>query len=151
MVQDVAAYLKWLRDPQRSYMGKDDVFRYVVERIDVTCSSSFAATKPDPPEQDHVSSETGPTTEEPISLKNKTRGAIVSFWLRGEVGHFRHLNSAMLVTLRAMQAEGAEKERAVEIVTEYVEALPIDLCLANEPSHRGSLAYAKKERRTVWS
>ena len=105
------------------YMEKDDVYRYVVGRIDLTCSSTFLVTKQKPPERDHATSQSRPMTGEPISIKNKTRTAIISFWLRGEVGHFQHLNSAVLITLRAMQAEGVERGRAVELLTDYVEAI----------------------------
>ncbi|NLS93976.1 MAG: hypothetical protein GXX96_17590 [Planctomycetaceae bacterium] len=133
-VQDVVSYLNWLNDPKRTYMAKDDVYRYVVERLNVTSWSSLSTRKSDLPDgpQAVVSSMAGPTnvtsttptTDQPIFLKNKTRWAIVSFWLHGEIGHFRHLNAAILITLRALRAEGVEKERAVELLTGYVEALP---------------------------
>ena len=127
MVQDVAGYMNWLKDPKRSYMAKDEVFRYVVERLNFLGSPSISTPKDElKEEKEPVGENVAPpaSTEKPVFLKNRTRGAIVGYWLRGEKDLFRHLNSAILVTLRALQAEGIEKEKAVEIVANYADNLP---------------------------
>ena len=104
------------------------VFSHVVERLNISGSSAVSSSKQETskeqkePVVENVA--TPASTEKPISLKNKTRGAIVGYWLRGEKDLFRHLNGAILITLRALQAKRIEKDKAVEIVTNYAETLP---------------------------
>lgn len=119
-------------------MEKEEVYEYIMARLDRTCSSPLSDRKngvqsESPPKRVEVEprsqagGEDGPSskgTSGPVPLRGKTRQAIVGYWLRGEAQHFRHLNSAILVTMRALQAEGVNKDRAVEIVTGYAEDLP---------------------------
>lgn len=128
-VQDIVGYVKWLDDPSRKYMSKDDVFRHIVERLDLSCSSS-CSQKNDQRAEKVAASENSPLSNAVSSektsypLRKRTRGAIIGFWQRGEPGHFRHLNAAVLVTLRALHAEGLVQNEAVELLMNYVEELP---------------------------
>jgi hypothetical protein len=49
-------------------------------------------------------------------MKGRTRQAIIGFWERGEAGHFKHLNAAIAVTLRALYFEGLGQDEAVDLV-----------------------------------
>ena len=42
MVQDVVGYFKWLHDRDRHFMDKDEVFDFVVKKLDLSCSSDNA-------------------------------------------------------------------------------------------------------------
>ncbi|WP_339684979.1 hypothetical protein [Gimesia maris] len=119
-VQDVVGYIQWLGDPERQYMSKEDVYRYVVERLDVRPAEIKGQT----PQNTIVEKATKPQKHEKISLKGKTRGAIVGFWQDGNSEYFAHLNAAINTTLQAMHAEGLTEEDAVDVVMSYAEDLP---------------------------
>lgn len=124
-VPDVVGYITWLNDSHRTYIAKKEVYRYVLERLDLSCSSSFSGTKSEAvakPENNMIC-QVPTVAKETASLKGKTRGAIVGYWLRGEAQHFRHLNAAILITMQALRAEGVNKERAVAVVNDYVDSL----------------------------
>ena len=72
----------------------------------IVCSSSFSVQKQEPKKQKTPAENvaTPASTEEPVFLQNKTPGAIVGYWLRGENVLFRHLNASVLITLRARRA-----------------------------------------------
>jgi hypothetical protein len=117
--QDVAGYVEWLKDAGRQYMEKDDVYRFIVQKLDLSCASSNVGEV----DRREVTA-SSQRSSAPIALKGKTRGALVGFWQRGESGHFRHINAAIAVTLRALYFEGLDQDRAVELVTQYVDELP---------------------------
>jgi hypothetical protein len=99
-------------------MAKDNVFRYLVERLNISCSSSFSVPKQEPKEQKEPVGRNiaiPASTEEPISLNNKMCGAIVGFWLRGEKDLFRHLNGAILITLRALWAQDIKRNKQLAL------------------------------------
>jgi hypothetical protein len=114
-VQDVVGYMDWLNDPHRQYMDKEEIYRFVVERLDLSLAGvkKPGREKPSPGALSVV-----------MPLKGRTRGAIVGFWRRGEAGHFSHLNAAIVVTLRALHAEGLALPEAVSLVKQYVDELP---------------------------
>ncbi|WP_197996886.1 hypothetical protein [Gimesia chilikensis] len=118
--QDVVGYIQWLGDSNRQYLPKDDVYQYVVERLDVRP----AEIKEQKQQKTVVQKATKPQKQEKRSLKGKTRGAIVGFWKDGNLEYFIHLNSAINTTLHAMRAEGLSEEDAVDVVMSYVEGLP---------------------------
>lgn len=143
--QDIVAYMNWLSNPDRSFMPKDDVYRYIVDRLDLSCSAS-ACMNGQQTCKTSISNEQ--TSKESTSksligefepenlemetcsikrsypLKGKTRGAIIGFWQRGEPGHFENINSAIYITLMALRAEGGDRKQAVDVVMQYVRDLP---------------------------
>lgn len=143
--QDIIRYTNWLDDPDRSFMSKMDVYRYIVDRLDLSCSSSTsnvdslsskkltskkdvsnnAISKFSSAEFASENSESqASSSKRSYLLKGKTRGAIIGFWQRGEPGHFGNLNSAIYVTLMALRAEGCDRKHAVDVVMQYVRDLP---------------------------
>lgn len=146
-MQDVVGYIQWLGDPDRQYMSKDDVYQYVVERLDV---------KPveikEPKQQKTVDQKaTKPQKHENKSLKGKTRGAIVGYWQEGKSDYFIHLNAAINTTLQALNAEGLSEEDAVDVVMGYVEDLPdksVSSRLDDLPEVR---RVAERTARKIWS
>lgn len=118
--QDVVGYIQWLGDSYRQYMPKEDVYRYVVERLDV----KPVEIKERKQQKTAVQKATKPQKQEKRLLKGKTRGAIVEYWQDGNSEYFVHLNAAMNTTLQAMHAEGLTVENAVDVVMDFVEELP---------------------------
>jgi hypothetical protein len=143
--QDVAGYIEWLKDGSRKYMDEDDVYRFVVERLDL--SSAAADGKETTP-----SKPSNRATQTAVSLKGKTRGALIGFWQRGETGHFRHLNAAVAVTLRALCFEGLEQDEAVELVSRYVDEIPNDDLSSRLAGDRKEIyRVIGSDARTIWS
>lgn len=136
--QDVVRYMDWLRqDPaKRTFMSKDEVNKYIMERLDFSCAGSETEKSEEQTQKSELEPEklSGLTIEVPdsktskpakkISLKGKARQSIVSFWLKGEKHHFQHLNSAIRTTLGAIHAEGVTENDAVEILMRYVADIP---------------------------
>jgi hypothetical protein len=142
--QDIVGYMNWLNDPNRSFMSKKNVYRYIVDRLNMSCSSSASnvasltckkisskndasnnATSKNPPSDfEPQSPEKQTDSSRSYPLKGKTRGAIIGFWQRGEPGHFVNLNSAIYVTLMALRAEGCDRKHAVDVLMQYVRELP---------------------------
>jgi hypothetical protein len=134
-VQDVIGYMNWLNGRDRQYMKKDEVYRFVVERLQVddTAPGNNRTNSSNTPHSTYgpiymspiFSGETEPAPEKATkTLKGKVRGAIVGFWQRGEPDHFRSLNTAIAVTLRAMYFEGLRQDTSVALVSRYVDELP---------------------------
>ena len=133
-VHDVTEYMQWLRqDPtKRTFMSKDDVRQYIVSRLDHSCADTKVQieVQPSKPEAEVVPEKiaTAPKSfvckSDRISLKGKTRQAIVGFWMHGEGYHFQHLNAAILTALGAIHAEGLSEDEAIEIMMQYVEDIP---------------------------
>lgn len=136
-VQDVVGYMNWLKQDssERTFMSKVEVQQYIMDRLDFSCANTKAAknehqTQKLTHETSKLSEQTievsEPKTSKPakISLKGKTRQAIVGFWLKGEGHHFQHLNSAINTTLEIVHAEGVTEDEAVEILLEYIKDIP---------------------------
>lgn len=120
-VQDVVGYFKWLHDRDRRYMDKKEVFDSVVERLDLSCSSDNAEPKKkQKPGEAKTGKQQAGRHAASLPMTGRTRGAI---WLRGEPGHFVHLNAAIAVTLRALYFEGLTEDEAVDLVIKYVDEL----------------------------
>ncbi|MCC9602895.1 hypothetical protein LOC67_20285 [Stieleria sp. JC731] len=140
--QDVVGYMQWLNDRSRQYMAKDDVFRYVVDRLAIrdlcsrdkegedtskkplvqaTTSKNLTSEDSSPDFRPETSNLSAPTD---YSLKGKARGALIAFWKRGEPGHFRDLNVAIYVTLLALRAEGCKSDLAHETVLRFCKEIP---------------------------
>ncbi|QGQ22374.1 hypothetical protein F1728_06660 [Gimesia benthica] len=146
-VQDVVGYIQWLGDSYRQYIPKEDVYRYVVERLDV----KPVEIKERKQQKTAVQKATKPQKQEKRSLKGKTRGAIVGFWENGKSEYFIHLNAAINTTLQAMHAEGLAEEDAVDVVMSYVEDLPdktVSSRLDDLPEVR---RVAERTARKIWS
>jgi hypothetical protein len=121
-VQDVVGYMAWLKNPDRQFMNKDEVFDFVGQKLDLACSSDNSGRKPkEPGETKLKDGKAGQRVALP--MKGRTRGAIVGFWGRSEPGHFVHLNAAIAVTLRALYFEGLSQNEAVDLVIRYVDEL----------------------------
>ena len=75
MVQDVVGDFKWLHDRDRHFMDKDEVFDFVVKKLDLSCSSDNAGRQAKEP---GVPTKTGKkeTGRQAASLpmKGRTRG-----------------------------------------------------------------------------
>lgn len=146
-IQDVVGYIQWLRDPDRQFMPKEDVYRYVVERLEIR-----PAEIKEPKQQKAVIERaTKPQNHEKKSLKGRTRGAIVGYWKNGNSENFIHLNSAINTTLQALRAEGLTEEDAVDVVMSFVEDLPdktISSRLDNLPEVR---RVAERTARKIWA
>lgn len=124
VVQDVVGYITWLHDRNRQFMDKDAIYEFVVERLDLSCSSDNAEPrKKREPGETKTGNSTAGREAASLPMKGRTRGAIVGFWLRGETGHFRHLNAAIAVTLRALYFEGLSEDEAVDLLIKYVDEL----------------------------
>lgn len=122
-VQDVVFYMKWLRSADPHFMDKDAVYDFVVQRLDVECGSTVKGKKERKAGGDSAGG--NQTCLVPaMPMKGRTRQAIIGFWERGEVGHFKHLNAAIAVTLRALFFEGLGQDEAVSLVIRYVDELP---------------------------
>ena len=146
-IQDVVRYIQWLEDPDRQYMSKEDVYRYIVERLDV----NPVEIKEPKQHKTVVQKATKPQKHEKRSLKGKTRGAIVGYWQDGNSEYFVHLNAAINTTLQAMHAEGLAEEDAVDVVMSYVEDLPdktVSSRLDDLPEVR---RVAERTARKIWS
>ena len=88
----------------------------------------------------------------PISLRGKTRRALIGVWQRGQSGHFRHLNAAIAVTLRALYFEGLDHDRAVELVARYVDELPnADLSSRLTGDRSDIYRVIGSDAKTIWS
>ena len=128
MVQDVVGYMNWLNQDRstRSYMSKDDAFKYVMERLDHTLaipsSTEFESVRPK--NRTVASGGTLGPKDSGTSLKGQTRHAIIDYWQNGDGTGFCHLNSAILTTLQAIHAEGVDQEIAEAILSEYATDLP---------------------------
>ncbi|QDU50509.1 hypothetical protein [Gimesia panareensis] len=145
-MQDVVGYIQWLGDPDRQYMNKDDVYQYVIERLDV----KPVEIKEPKQQKTVVQKVTKPQKHEKRSLKGKTRGAIVGFWENGNVEYFIHLNAAINTTLQALHAEGLAEQDAVDVVMGYVEDLPdksVSSRLDDLPEVR---RVAERTARKIW-
>ncbi|QDU05929.1 hypothetical protein V6x_56730 [Gimesia chilikensis] len=147
-VQDVVEYIRWLGDPDRQYMPKEDVYRYVVERLDVVRTAEIKEPKQ---QKTVVQKVTKSQKQEKRSLKGKTRGAIIGFWKNGNSKYFVHLNAAINTTLQALHAEGLTEEDAVDFVMGYVEELSdktVSSRLDNIPEVR---RVAERTARKIWN
>ena len=151
-VQDVAAYFEWLHDRSRKYMDKDEVFDFAVEKLDLSCSSDNAGKKVKEP-SGSAKTGNGQAGRQAASLpmKGRTRGAIMGFWLRGEAGHFNHLNAAIAVTLRALFFEGLGENEAVDLVIKYVDELD-NLDLSARLGNNKSAIYEviRRDANRIW-
>ena len=117
MAPDVVAYMAWLKDPDRQFMGKDEVFDFVSQKLDLSCSGKDKR----PAGAKHGDEK--PRHRAALPMKGRTRGALIAFWGQGETGKFFHLNAAIAVTLRALYFEGLSHDEAVDVVISYVDAL----------------------------
>ena len=132
--QDIIGYTDWLLNPDRQYMPQEDVYRYVVDRLhtenpqsSMDLPTNNRASKKQKENSTHPmerkTKSIGPDDPKPkFSLRGKTRGAIIAYWLRSEP-QFRDLNTAVLVLLRCMRAEGLDRTTASEIAMRYVREL----------------------------
>lgn len=146
-IQDVVGYIQWLGDSNRQYMSKEEVYRYVVERLDIRPTE----IKEQKPQKTVVQKATNPQKYEKRSLKGKTRGAIVGYWKDGNSKYFAHLNAAINTTLQAIHAEGLPEEDAVDVVLSYVEELPdktVSSRLDNMPEVR---RVAERTAHKIWT
>jgi hypothetical protein len=172
-VNDVTDYMQWLRqDPaKRTFMSKDEVRQYIIGRLDHSCADTKVQSEiqPSKPEAEVVPEKIADTPKslvcksDRISLKGKTRPAIVGFWMHGEGYHFQHLNAAILITLSAIHAEGLSEDEAIEVMMQYVADIPNkgissrlsgDLGLVNKEVARQvakiwSIPVSKKWQRSV--
>jgi hypothetical protein len=119
-VPNIVRYVEWLKDPDRKYMPKSEVFRWIVERLDIG-----------PPSEEQHSDKsrhsTNPTATVPPtkrSLRGRTRQALIKYWQEGDTEQFAHLNAALLVSLRVLLFEGLEKAAAIELLCGYAARLP---------------------------
>ena len=160
-VYDVVGYMNWLADRNRQYMDKDEVYRFVVERL----SQEQAAKEPrrektfNRGERDtdlYMSPTFSGATENapekpPKSLKGKLRGALVGYWQRGEGEHFPNLNTAIAVTLRAMYFERLSQDEAVALVSQYVDDLPNKSLSSRLADNRPDIdRVIENDARTIW-
>lgn len=147
--QDIVGYMRWLNDANRNFMAKDDVFRFVVDRLEIpvlcpkdsendgTCNDATSkkqmsenATCNNQTSKNlcvEFQSESSLKVDQPkksVSLKGKTRGALIGYWQRGEAKHFKNLNIAIFITLQALRAEGCDRKKAEEVILQYVRDLP---------------------------
>ena len=125
-VQDIVGYVKWLENPNRSYMSKDDVLWFILDRLDLSCAKWSDGTVTNENSATKKTAATNQTPKKSRSLKNRTRPALVGFWEKGDEGHFPHLNAAVFTTLQALHAEGLTEDDAVGVVMKYVDELPND-------------------------
>ena len=132
--QDIIGYTDWLLNPNRQYMPQEDVYRYVVDRLHAEIpqsSEGMPANKRAKRKQKENSTHAierktksiGPDEPKPkFSMRGKTRGAIIAYWLRSEP-QFPNLNTALLVLLGLLRAESLDKTTASEIAMRYVREL----------------------------
>lgn len=114
--------MNWLKNADRQFMAKDQVFDFVVQKLDLSCSADNAGrTAKEPGGSKTGAKKPGPRAVPP--MKGRTRQAIIGFWKKNEPGHFAHLNAAIAVTLRAMFFEGLSQDEAVDLVISYVDGL----------------------------
>ncbi len=78
-VQDVLGYMNWLKNPDRKHMAKDEVFDFVMQTLDLSCSPDNGG-----PAKEKGSGKTKPGDRKPgrravLPMKGRTRGAIVGF------------------------------------------------------------------------
>lgn len=122
MVQDVVGYMTWLKNPDRKFMAKQEVYDFVMQKLDLSCSADNDETKGKAPGGTKTGAKK-PGQRAVPPMKGRTRGAIIGFWGRNEPGHFAHLNAAIAVTLRALCFEGLSQDEAVDLVISYVDEL----------------------------
>lgn len=132
--QDIIGYTNWLLSPDRQYMSQEDVYRYVVDRLHAEIprsSDDLPANKRANRKQkenlthpmERKTKSIGPDDpKQEFSLRGKTRGAIIAYWLRSEP-QFPNLNTALLVLLKLLRAEGLDRTNAGEIAMRYVREL----------------------------
>lgn len=136
-VQDVVGYLAWLHEPNRTFMKQQQVYDFVMQNINLSCSVENSGHE----KQKKECSINGKKLNEHTTLpvKGRTRGAIIGFWGRGETGHFRHLNAAVAVTLRALYFEGQSQDEAVDLVISYVDGLDNSELSSRLPNNKSDI------------
>jgi hypothetical protein len=132
--QDIIGYTDWLLNPNRQYMPREDVYRYVVDRLHAEMAQSSEETtankrtnKKQKANVNHPmelrTKSNGPDDPKPkLSMRGKTRGALIGYWLRSEP-QFPNLNIALLVLLKLLRAEGLDRANAAETAMRYVREL----------------------------
>ncbi len=129
--QDIIGYTDWLLEPNRQYMPREDVYRYVVDRLHAespqSCEDLSANKRANKKQKANAmgpkTTPRGPYDPKPeFTMRGKTRGALIGYWLRSEP-QFPNLNSALLVLLKLLRAEGLDRATAAETAMRYVREL----------------------------
>lgn len=128
--QDVVGYLDWLADHERQYMDREDVLAFVLERLDLSCAAEDGGNAPARQIDDSARQiTTEKKRRKKGKLRGKTRGELVNLWTNAELGLFEHFNAGVMVTLKALHAQGATEDKAVETVMQFVDELPdVSVC-----------------------
>jgi hypothetical protein len=116
---DIHAYLRWMHDPNRTYMPVEDVIEYVQARL--------AGVVPKP-KNEAVHSVKG--SEPPINsvkvfgpLKGRFRQVLIEFFT-GKLAPKGSLNAGIVLGARALWLEQVGEDAAADILGEYVRDLP---------------------------
>lgn len=155
LVQDVAGYMRWLKDANRTYMDRDEVHRYVLERLDVGCSSTYQRPSSRSAQRDSQSPIPTPSKSEDTkgkgAFKGKLRPAIVGIWRDGELGPFRHLNDAINVTLRALYFEGLKQTEANGLLSVYLDEVPSSISTRLPYRKSEVLDVVRRDAAKIWN
>jgi hypothetical protein len=116
---DLHAYLRWMHDPNRTYMTADDVIEYVQTRL-ATALPKLKAEAVHPVKGDVRSIDSvkvfGP-------LKGRFRQVLIEFFT-GKLAPHGSLNAGIVLGARALWLEQVGEDAAADILGHYVRDLP---------------------------
>lgn len=120
--QDVVGYVNWLNDPSRKYMPKQDILDLLKNNLGISNTKTPVVKSPVIVAK-QISKQKTPS--EIGSLKGCCRQKVVGFW-SGTFNPKGSLNPFIMVSARILFFEGVAEESAVELLMEYVRAIPTD-------------------------
>jgi hypothetical protein len=132
LVQDVIRYMEWVKDENKAYMPVMQVLDFARNTVKcrdrrVTLSTNTAKAidlfYKHPPSQEGVRS--GPENNLPgPSLKGRFAQELVAFW-NGKPSAIPNIHHAVIQTARMLPYELDDPQDAIDLLHEYVEALPV--------------------------
>ena len=132
MVQDVAGYLSWLLDPQKTYMSADEVYQYLEKRLKPTDSSitpkpgssSSENTLSVPASAKSISPQRRGlvTSSLPHKLRGRYRQTMIDYW-ESRLVVSNSLDAMILVTARILPFQNEDEDEGVQVLNDLVDGL----------------------------
>lgn len=125
-VQDVIRYMEWVNAKDKTYMPLEEVLDFVRKAVkggDRKNSLSSNTANGNDPYYIHPPIRKLMTVPS-VPLKGRFRKELVAFW-KGETSAIPNIHHAVIQTARMLPYELDEPQKAINLLHEYVEALPV--------------------------